>query len=202
MLLRFFAGASLLVAGFDIAAAPAPNDFLGMEWGKPIPLPECEHKPLGKTLRMYVRDYEMKNKPCFKNGSSPGETLDPSYARLDLVLKELPPGLHHDRDEVEIVDGTVEGFVLGTVGDYQAETLEALTAKFGPPTESKVEKIKNRMGAEFESIVAKWQFDDLSVTFDGLAGTVTEGLIVARTSKGSAAADARYAAQKQNAAKF
>jgi hypothetical protein len=202
MPLRFFAGAIAIVAGFDTLAATAPADFLGLQIGKPLTLPECESERIGGKILMYVRDYQIANKPCFKKGSWPDKVIDPRFERFDLVLEELPPGVHHDRDKVEIVDGNVEGFVLGTVGDYQAETLEALTVKFGQPTSSKVEKVKNRMGAEFDSIVAKWEFDNLTVTFDGLAFSVTEGLIVVQTVKGAAAADARSAEEKAKAAKF
>jgi hypothetical protein len=98
-------------------------------------------------------------------GQPPGPEAEEVKA---YVTTPLPKGLSQYLQMV-LVDGRVEEIRIDTRGQpWQSEILAALTEKYGKPTYSGRTPVQNLMGAQFESQDARWEFDDMQVSFVGL----------------------------------
>jgi hypothetical protein len=83
-----------------------------------------------------------------------------------------------------IVDGNFEGVFISTFGlKSQDDLLAKLKEKYGDPSEYQEEKMQTMGGAEFDSHVAVWRFDNFVVTFSGTGNRVDDGFIVIETKK-------------------
>jgi hypothetical protein len=168
-----------------IAAAPpgsatARSAVFGMLIGQPLEFPECSYFRISQESLMYRTPSQMAELPCFQHtiGYEPGDPLDRSVETVKVFIEKPPRGVLFEKIRVLLLQGRVESVSIRTQGLLQTDVAEMLREKYGEPHQSTVEKVQNRMSAEYESLSHSWQFDDLSVSFAGLAGTVDEGMIV------------------------
>jgi hypothetical protein len=92
-----------------------------------------------------------------------------------------------------VVDGNVEGIKFGTFGVRNATSvLDALTTKYGKPTDLTTSKVQNGYGASFDAITAVWLLPassdpKLTVVFRSVCeSTLDEGCVTIDTPKGIA----------------
>ena len=82
---------------------------------------------------------------------------------------------------VDVVSGIIEAIHINTWGiEAQTLALDAMTIKYGPPTRSRVEKIKG-LRSRWPTKYAEWERKDLSVRLDGTTGSVDWGRVTLAT---------------------
>lgn len=131
---------------------------------KPLQLQKCPEK------------YYMQNHPsCFMGGG------DKSVFFV-FGSGSQPPSYLKDEPSIDLRNGVVVGMTIGTNGVIGQEAAYSdLVKKFGAPTKKSMDAIKTVGGASHTSIVASWRLDNLSVSFNGVIGSVSDGIIVIQT---------------------
>jgi hypothetical protein len=168
-------------------AAPAKignASVLGIQLGEKFAVPECSRS---KSMRDVEYEYRDTN-VCFRLRLDPfRKFVLPNVPIVnDQTIKLIFPQATEMTLDVtaEIVDGNVEGIVIGTSGlSTQDEVLAALRAKYGDPSDFQDQREQNAMGAVFDSHTAVWDFDNLRVMFIGTAGRTDKGSISVETNK-------------------
>jgi hypothetical protein len=177
----------LLAAGASAQTKTADMTVFGFQLGEKFSLSECarsEHS----TVKIIV--YEGNDpSPCFEVN----RTIRPAPSPHTPVLDDQYVKIHFPTDDVsemtlnvhaQIIDGKLEGVLISTFGlKTQDETLNALKEKYGTPSDFQVEKMQNGFGAVYQSHLAHWIFEGLTVTFAGTANRVDRGVIAIETTK-------------------
>jgi hypothetical protein len=200
--------ALLLVAAFASLNAipskgPAPTmEVTGVVLGAPLSMPECNATGSGR-LRRYVSPYSgtPQVRPCYKARESllerPGSPIGPEPEEIDLLLSNLPRGVQFDRTKATVIDGEIHALQFITTGISSQDSLFALlTEKYGEPVDVSRNTVTTRVGVDYQAIYAMWKYEDLLVTFVGVAGSIDRGGITFVTAKGHAHEQAEQAAKK------
>ena len=154
-----------VVAGAAKAEAPP---VLGMQLGKPLALPQCEHDVIVAAV-------------CQRT-DLPGPDAGVWWIRVP--IGGTTPGFIQAPDAgcVGVKDGVVNEIVLWTSGvDGQDQALELLSEKFGKPTSLTRRSVQNRMGAKFEAIAAFWARPGYEITLDGVGHDLDGGTVTIET---------------------
>jgi hypothetical protein len=97
---------------------------------------------------------------------------------LELSEATLQKGDFVKDATITVEDDVVVAMYIRTSGvSGQDEALSALTHKFGRPTTSRIDRLQNRMGAQFAGRRATWRHGGLIVTFDSTAEGLDDGAI-------------------------
>ncbi len=191
---------ALTLAGASSAALAkdAPTDFLGVNLGSELSVPECSKDLDGEALakRMRVKGLRptyaaLSDVTCWRHYSDfdVGEPLTEQTNSVKLIVP-------FDKRPAGVVDVSlslkgrqVTSIALSTNGHRSQDSFSALLIeKYGKPTESTNATLSNLYGASVESVVAGWSFDNIVVDFMGAVGRFDEGMIIVKT---KAAADAQ-----------
>jgi hypothetical protein len=167
---------SLIAVLFLLANVSRSADLavFGLEFGKPVQLPECE------STSPFVQ------KTCVtKEGKFPGDTHHYVYfssADTPSIVDQFSTsdnatasfGLDLMLDQ----NGALIGLSFLTPGiSYQTRILDQLTAKYGKPTRRKTVQVQNGFGARFDVIHALWNLPNLTVLFDGALAQLNQGSV-------------------------
>jgi hypothetical protein len=167
--------AALLACGLALAAPSPSRVIAGITLGDPPPFPECatvKVKNAGgyKDFLTYA-DHPLDQQCWQRSFMDPRMGQPPGAEREEVkayVTTPLPTGLS-SYIQMVLIDGRVEEIRIDTRGKpWQSDILAALTEKYGKPTYSARTPVQNRMGAQYESLDARWEFSDMEVSFYGL----------------------------------
>lgn len=170
-----------------LRAAPS-LDLAGISFGQPITFQECpseeESGDKVKGYRSYKSEYGIStsSKPCWQHYSHTSKPMTPlpTSGKIQFIPSTTFPGVK--KINVELIDGVVEDITLITYGEGVQDKLYAnLSGKYGVPQIKDIVKIQNRMGADFNNIVAEWKFTDLTILFSGVIDRIDTGIISAST---------------------
>ncbi|KUO56335.1 MAG: hypothetical protein APF78_01845 [Sphingomonadales bacterium BRH_c3] len=120
-----------------LTAATAPQQqwtVFGLELGKPLSIPVCQHKVLPGGL---VSNYTYEDDPRETCHEPDIQLSDAPWRRgnVDFPLQRMPLILHINSGYTLIVDGKLEGLQFDTLGYANTDgIISELTAKFGRPT--------------------------------------------------------------------
>jgi hypothetical protein len=166
----------------------------GISLGEPLALPECEKSEPPSSANGYR--YEPRPKPrqaCF---ISLAELKIHDRVAIDFPENERPTvtrGGGWFGVEATLIDGKVEGIKFGTFGiRNDSLVLEALTTKYGKPTDLITSKVQNGFGASFDVSTASWLLPGpvdpkLTVVFrSSCSDKLDEGCVTIDTKKGHA----------------
>jgi hypothetical protein len=156
----------------------------GIPLGQRFALPECRKEKFLKSVT-----YLPARTICFQRGygkeSQSGPVLEGDIS-IEFPIMELPLGVTGGSLGGTIIDGSLEGVIVGTSGlSYQYIMLEKLKGKYGEPSLFLPRRVQNRLGAEFDTFTANWIFDNLIITFNGVDGSLDHGLVTIGTKKGA-----------------
>jgi hypothetical protein len=173
-----------LVAGFllsEQSAMAGGNTIFGLEFGKPISLPECIYKERQNGSKDYETSYTQP-KTCVED---PLQLNDGAYPvpvrRITFSNSECPSYASEYCYAYAIEDEngnlvSVEVMTDGVSGMDQA--FQKLTAKYGKPRVMKTSVAKNVLGASFKVIDAKWTNKYVSVWLKGTTSRLDNGEII------------------------
>lgn len=170
--------AAAYAADLDGKNAAVDMTIFGMTLGKPLSIPNCENDRETASVGL-----------CFKE---PPKEM-PSSFEVMLTRNKMPGWLQFDANDPDtyypvidyVIDGVLEGATIKTSGIKSIDdVMSDLRGKYGKPTEIKRTKVKTTIGAEFESVSAKWILPSLYVSYDGTADSIDLGLITILTPKG------------------
>lgn len=187
---------ALVVTCGPIRAQTLPS-FLGVQLGAEFDMPKCvsNHK---------IRSYEQPVTPCWGDEvfiTEPDISTGSFEVGVGTDNTTRPSGIKDAR--LIVVGGYVSGVTVSTSGlDSQENLLAALTAKFGAPTLTDTQEMRNRMGATFTRIIARWKLPGLDVGFLGMGGSIDHGIITVYTPQAKEFKDrqsAEYKARTQGA---
>src|SRR2546427_148068 len=161
----------------DASPQPTPVKELpskqigGVELGQPANLQECEKERAFGSIRY---KYEPTNTPCwqasiFDQGGKlklePREMPQSTSVEVNFGRKAIPDGIYFV-GKVTTIAGKIEDVTLETQGiDRQQEVYELLTAKWGQPSSTNVEKLQNGFGARYDSVEAFWALQGISIQY-------------------------------------
>lgn len=191
---------ALTMAGTSLTALAenAPADFLGVNLGSELSVPECGKDLNAEALakRMRVKGLRptyagISDVTCWRHYSDldVGEPLTDQTTSVKLIVP-------FDKRPAGVVDVSlslkgrqVTSIALSTNGHRSQDSFSALLIeKYGKPTKSTNATLTNLYGASVESVISSWSFDNIVVDFMGVAGRVDRGTITVKT---KAAADAQ-----------
>lgn len=176
---------------FLAAAAPAQTNtadmtVFGFRLGEKLSLPECAHL---KKSTLYLGN---DSSPCFERLLLPSDKAKWSAPVADETVQiRFPfgrqPSLISGLEIVgQVIAGNLEGLGFNTSGlSAQDRTLAALKDKYGEPAKLLTETKVNALGARFDSMVATWGFENLTVVFQGTTDRIDSGLVNIDTGKAS-----------------
>lgn len=188
-----------------LLAAPGPSpshEFLGVALGEPLSITECAFKvesASGGYPGFAAYDGGREVLPCWRHRIlfDAGKPL--ADGDFELRIANYPDGVEYGSVRVTVLGGIVEGVYLNTKGfSAQRTLLGSLSSKFGKPSSLTTETMSNAFGAVYESLFARWEFADMSITLLGIGSRVDSGSIDVRTPKGLAHREA----EQQPAAGF
>ena len=146
-------GARLSVA--ECPHMPAPNDAV---YADATPSGCWEYKPEGTLAKPAPSDGDVSL--CFRRDARP-ELLGEDCATL------------------RIRGGLVVELRAETGGaSNEAKAFAALKAKYGRPTATERHPMQNAFGAKYDSTRARWNLGSLTVSFNGVEGTLDSGIAV------------------------
>jgi hypothetical protein len=190
---KVFATILLAITLSGIAAAQDMSVF-GIPLGQAFALPECEKSEPPSSANGYR--YAPRPKPrkaCF---ISLAELNIHDRVAIDFPENERPSvtiGGGWFGIEATLIEGNVEGIKFGTFGIRNAPSvLEALTTKYGKPTDLITSKVQNGFGASFDVSTAFWVLPGpvdpkLTVVFwSSCSNKLDEGCVTIDTKKGKA----------------
>jgi len=163
----------------------------GIELGQPANLQECDKERAFGSIRY---KYEPTNTPCwqasiFDQGGKLkldlGEMPQNTSIEVNFGRKAIPDGIYFV-GKVTTIAGKIEDVTLETQGiDRQQEVYELLTAKWGQPSSTNVEKLQNGFGARYDSVEAFWALQGISIQYVGMLNH-EQGLIIFRSDASNA----------------
>ncbi len=149
----------------------ADHTVFGFELGKPLTLPECEFKTVANT-KMY--DVTPRN-TCFEAAHTMNGYGVP-VRRIVFSQQDVPKIVKNWNLIALEAHGVLIGIRFATYGAASQElTLDQLTQKYGKPSAVSQHAVQTALGAAFNAVLAKWDFPDLSVTFDGITHSIDFG---------------------------
>jgi hypothetical protein len=154
--------ASLVLVALTNAGEPwqEPEDFRGLKWGASV---EEMRKvfPLENELREMRSVWAI---PTLVGNRIKRFTV--SNIKIGTARTTLYIGFLDDRFAYVWINFNSRDFV---------ELREAFITRYGPAHSMTVERLKNRMGAEFENPVLTWEGNTLAIRLANYSGTLTEG---------------------------
>ena len=166
-------------AEMRVITLPGLPTIVGIQLGKPLTLPDCLRSSSGLTplpTTTFV---------CVDRGSPHYEYEEPWF-----MLPEggaMPASLQRG-GRIHLADGIIDEIMIWTHGvEGQDEIMGLLTEKFGKPTSQTSRAVQNRMGAQYQSILAKWMRAGFVVTYDATWSDLDNGTIVVETAAHAAA---------------
>jgi len=172
--------------------------LFGIKLAEPLNFVECpkEYSSILKETR-YVITFN-PTKPCYEKLGKIDLNSGPlvnGRVTLRFSGNDTPHlGVHW---MLLIVDGQVEGMVVGTMGINDQDTnLISLKNKFGEPTSFLKTNVKNLTGAQFESFSAAWQAKEFNVTYQATDTKIDNGVLKIYSNVGQAAVDRENAEYK------
>jgi hypothetical protein len=197
--------AALLSLGSPaLSQTPEQLTFYGLELGKPLSVPECE-----KRLSISGRQLEYSTTPNFMCAQTPGmpQSTPSDFSRGAVIRFPFLKSPTHLKDgwmSVFSDGGVVQAIRAYTRGlESQESLMRDLTAKYGPPTNTTISKVKTRIGAEFDNITATWDISDsLQVQYLGMLASLDQGVIFVGSKRGLADYLARQKASEQRQPKM
>lgn len=163
----------------------------GIELGQAANLQECEKERAYGSIRY---KYELANTPCwqasiFDQGGKLklelGEMPQNTSVEVNFGRKAIPDGIYFV-GKVTTISGKIEDVTLETQGvDRQQEIYELLTAKWGQPSSTNVQKLQNGFGARYDSVEAFWALEGISVQYIGMLNH-EQGMIIFRSDASNA----------------
>ena len=175
-----------LAVGAFAQVKTADSTVFGLRLSERFSLPECTHL---KKSELYLGNDTVV---CFERliaSSEKGKWKSPivdETVTIRFPFGRGPALSSSDRISGQIVDGNLESIGFNTLGlTVQGATLGALKAKYGEPTKTAEETKQNALGATFDSQVAVWEFENLTVIFQGMTDRIDSGLVNVDTKKGS-----------------
>jgi hypothetical protein len=158
--------------------------IFGLLLAQRFDIPECPKMKLGKSVT-----YSGATKAiCFQRGYGKENQSGPveGSVSIEFPIMDLPLGVTGGSVGGTIIDGRLEGVIVGTSGlSVQYVMLGKLKDKYGEPSRFVLSKAQNRLGATFDTFTATWTFENLLVVFDGVDGSLDHGLITIGTKKGA-----------------
>ncbi|CAN5686819.1 hypothetical protein BH20ACI3_BH20ACI3_08280 [soil metagenome] len=185
---------TVLLATVCTTAAAQDMSVFGIPLGQRLALPECEKSETPSSANGYR--YEPRPKPrqaCF---ISLAELNIRDRVAIDFAENEKPSvtiGGGWFGIEATVIEGNIEGIKFGTFGIKNASSvLDALTTKYGKPTDLTTSKVQNGFGASFDVFTAFWMLPGpvdpkLTVVFwSSCSSKLDEGCVTIDTKKGRA----------------
>jgi len=167
-----------LIALAAIVSMPAwaaePSTIFGIEFGKPLTLPECSF-----SLAAGSKFYDASQQSiCGETAQPDRTTAGVSWSRVTFPTDKAPLIAKWSYVNAYTYRGIVEGVEFPTAGvSSQEVVLTQLKQKFGQPTSLRVGTAQNAMGAAFKTYDAEWQLPNLRVTFHGTLDTLDKGKV-------------------------
>lgn len=158
----------------------------GLALDQPISIEECP-----TYGSMTLRYSAVVKEPCLQNqdGPSTNGALKNGYFRLVFPVVGKP-SIIGSHPRVLLVEGQFVRIDFDTRGVVdQFIVMDALTAKFGKPAKSSVEKVTAVSGASFDSIYAAWEKPGVEAVLFGTMDRVDTGFVFIQSPAGKAAAD-------------
>jgi hypothetical protein len=161
---------ALLLAAMAVPAAAQDRTMFGIELGARFGLPQCGPE-----------DGSYPARRCFvKNPEAAAAGVGHDY-RVFLPSAGTPAYVRGEL-MVSVIDGIVESVHINTWGfEAQHGALSALKKQFGEPTRTGLKAGKNTSRYRHRVRTAEWDFNDFSVVFDGVKGSIDWGLIKVST---------------------
>lgn len=182
-------------AWLALCSSVAAQDMtvFNMQLGTPMAIPEC-------LQDKYLESYELYPKrTCYErvlvrsaikkfDKKNPPPLLGTEEIQIDYPYSDRPEIVSAGGFVTAIViDTKLEGISFSTSGITDAQAvLEKLKAKYGAPTALVPQKVRTRLGGQFETFIAEWVFQDVSVVFRSVTSNLDSGLVVIDTKKGRA----------------
>lgn len=154
----------LAYAPAAFGTAPPSRSMLGIELGAKLDLPDCG---VGRGT--------LTSRPCINRSLTSRTPWGADEHQVALPRGTVPS---YVRGQIKVValGGVVESIQVGTWGlQSQDGALKALTAQFGAPTKSVMQK--KPAHSRFAPRTDDWDFADFSVRLDGSTGSIDWGLI-------------------------
>jgi hypothetical protein len=163
--------------GIGVAADVVADhlNVAGLTLGLPLRLLECPYKTFALPGYPVEKIYQPGH-TCLKEA----KIIGPNWFTLGITFEagKYPSLMRGGILEGLQRDGILVGVSFSTHGiDTQEIDLKALTEKYGAPTKSSITQVQNRMGAKYDSVTAIWALSNITVTFSGTFGTLTEGRV-------------------------
>ena len=194
--LEVLAALVLLTASWHTGAAGPDMNVFGLRVGEELSIGECKVPEFAKTASCYMRDQYM-----------PKDEYGREFGTLWLTDEQQGQNYQEDltvaNPSVTLIDGALDAITISTQGDpsSQESVLRLLTSKYGKPSSLRRRILQNAFGAKFSSYIAKWQFNNLGVNFDG-GTSINNGSIEISTPKFSSTTQRADAARKKKAVPF
>lgn len=162
---------SLLLVTHASFAADSAKSMFGVELGSRFGFPACER---GEDTLTRRHCFNPAHTAKTARGSEEQHVFFPRTAVVPYARGELT---------VEVISGVIEAVHVHTWGiEAQSVALDALKAKYGPPTRSRSEKVKG-LRSRFPVQYAEWDAREYSVRFEGAITSVDWGRITLGTPK-------------------
>ena len=164
------------------AADAADASVFGLTFGQPLRMPECERSVGG--------DYQvMTRHTCFQS------RYGGKHTSIQFPFAQSPKIMAGDTITCILIEGNLEGIAFNTHGVSDSDRIfTELVNKYGKPSVIERPIVKNRIGAQFNSVDAVWSLPNLHVLFQGVASSIDSGIVYVQTSKGAAEFDIRMKA--------
>jgi hypothetical protein len=184
-------------------AAPDTKVF-GIQMGASLMVPECAKEP--RVFKEYAYVVDFPKSVCFENteaviaaiGHSERAKNPAPYGpvingRVDIrfPIADMPSLSKHSVISGRMQEGKLVELWFATSVTEQESVLDGLKKKYGAPSSVLPTKAQNAFGTTINSVIDDWNFDNLSVNFQGTYQTIDEGLVTVFTPEGKAAAAAR-----------
>lgn len=159
----FCAPAPVSLPPVSLPPVDSLHTVFGIALERPLNVPECAK---GEGLLYKAGDYAFdQQRTCWKGS----QYLPPNVVDIEFTTSEKPGFLTHIPRLTLDEKGNVQAVVFYTSGAYaHQQTLKALLAKYGAPTQSRPAVVTNRVGTTFETGDLYWSFPGLHVTYRGL----------------------------------
>jgi len=167
----------------------------GIGFGVPLRLPECSYNPRVPGFYNLTQD-----RACYEKGSwaatmSDYNLIGDNRTDVQLVFPENDAPNIGSSWFAMIIDGNVEGLLVGTVGLSGKDIyLQRLKEKWGAPTTIDQKQVQTGGGATYDTFTAIWNGPNYTVNFLPLAGSVDKGQVQILTKRGAQVYDERAAA--------
>jgi hypothetical protein len=185
---------SVLSASIASAQSQSPDmTVFGLHLGEKLAIPECGR--LTKKSDIYAENVKA---PCFERFAVPwaakSKVVTPVVTESVMIIfpyAEQPTLSSSGKLMGQIVDGSLESIGFNTSGlSAQERTISSLKEKYGDPSKVLDETKQNAFGAKFDSPVAIWGFENLTVIYQATTDKIDSGMVNIDTKKGSDFRDA------------